>query len=300
MQPIAEQIQDLKEELNAVILAHNYQRCEIQQMADFVGDSLGLSQQAVKQDADVIVFCGVDFMAESAAILSPDKTVLLPVKEAHCPMSAMAEAPALREAKAKHPDAAVVCYVNSSAAVKAESDICCTSSNAVEVVNSLDADEILFVPDMNLGNYVSRFTDKKIITWEGHCPVHHQMVAEDILLAKHEHPDAEVLVHPECRAEVIDLADAALSTSGILKHVSESSSLEFIIGTENGMLCGLEAQNPDKMFYIASPFAVCVNMKMITPSILLESMEEMKHVVTVPEDLRTKAKLALDRMLAVV
>lgn len=300
MQPIAEQIKELKEELNAIILAHNYQRCDIQEMADFVGDSLGLSQQAVEQEADVIVFCGVDFMAESAAILSPEKTVLIPVKEAHCPMSEMADAPTLREVKAKHPDAAVVCYVNSSAAVKAESDICCTSSNAVEVVNSLDADEILFVPDMNLGNYVSRFTDKKVITWEGYCPVHHQMAAEDILLAKHEHPDAEVLVHPECRAEVIDMAEAALSTSGMLKYVKESSSTEFIIGTENGMLCGLKANNPDRQFYFASPFAVCVNMKMITPAILLESMEQMKHVVTVPEDLREKAKMALDRMLAVV
>lgn len=299
MQEIADQIKELKEELNAIILAHNYQRCEIQEMADFVGDSLGLSQQAVEQDVDVIVFCGVDFMAESAAILSPDKTVLIPAPEAHCPMAAMVDVPSLQEAKKQHPDAAVVCYVNSSAAVKAESYICCTSSNAIEVVNSLDADEIIFVPDMNLASYVARFTDKTIIPWEGYCPVHHQIMAEDILLAKHEHPDAEILVHPECRAEVVDLADAVLSTAGILKHAKSSSAKEFIIGTENGILCRLEKENPDKQFFFASPFAVCVNMKMTTPSILLQSMQKMEYVVTVPEDLREKAKRALDRMLEV-
>lgn len=299
MDQIIAKIEELKTKMNAVILAHNYQRCEIQQLADYAGDSLGLSRQAVEHDCDVIVFCGVDFMAESAAILSPDKQVLLPAKDAHCPMAAMVDVPSLRKAKANNPDAAVVCYVNSSAAVKAESDICCTSSNAVNVVNSLEEDKVIFVPDKNLAHYVSLHTEKQIIPWEGYCPVHHQIMPEEIRMAKQEHPDAEFLAHPECRPEVVEMADAVLSTSGIIERAGKSDVNEFIIGTENGILCRLKEQHPDKTFYFASAFASCANMKMITPSILLASMEKMQYEVTVEESIREKAKKALDRMLEI-
>src|SRR3989304_3438482 len=232
------EIEKLKK--NCIILAHNYQIPEIQDVADFVGDSLGLCQEAKRVNKPYILFCGVDFMAESAAVLNPDKTVLMPELSAQCPMSAMITPGALRLEKQKYPDAAVVCYVNTSASVKAESDICCTSANAVKVVNSLDENEIIFVPDRNLALYVASNTEKKIIPWNGYCPTHHLILPGDILLEKEEHPAAEILVHPECRPEVVALADKVLSTSGMLKYASQSDSKEFIIGTEIGLLNRLE------------------------------------------------------------
>ncbi|WP_277985481.1 quinolinate synthase NadA [Methanolobus psychrotolerans] len=295
---VIERILELKTERNAVILAHNYERGEIQDIADFTGDSLGLSRQAMEQEADVIVFCGVHFMAESAAILSPEKTVLLPERYAGCPMASMITASALREEKKKYPDAAVVCYVNSTADVKAESDICCTSANAVEVVNSLKEDEILFVPDKNLADYVSRYSTKKIIPWEGYCPTHNQILVTDILKAKKIHPAAEVLAHPECRRDVIDLSDKVFSTTGMIEYVKDAGN-EFIIATEMGVLHKLEKDNPEKRFYNASEFTVCPEMKAIDLDSLLLSLENMQHVITVPEEIRAKARIALDRMLEI-
>ncbi|TGC09710.1 quinolinate synthase NadA [Methanolobus halotolerans] len=294
-----EKIEDIKTGKNAVILAHNYERGEIQDIADFTGDSLGLSQQAVEQDADVIVFCGVHFMAESAAILSPHKTVLLPEIHAGCPMASMITAEALRTEKKKYPDAAVVCYVNSTAEVKAESDICCTSANAVEVVNSLDEEEILFVPDKNLADYVARNSTKRIIPWEGYCPTHNQILVSDILRVKQAHPEAEVLAHPECRRDVLEISDSVFSTTGMLNYARKSTCMEFIIATERGILHRLEKDNPEKRFYYASEFAVCPEMKAIDLDALLLSLERMQYVITVPEEVRVRAKLALDRMLAV-
>lgn len=290
-------ILELKESRNAVILAHNYQRGEIQDIADFVGDSLGLSQQAAKHDADVIVFCGVDFMAESAAILSPDKTVLMPELSSQCPMAAMITPEELVKIKNEYPGAAVVTYVNTSAAVKAESDICCTSSNAVQIVNCLDEDVVIFTPDKNLALYAARYTDKTIIPWDGYCPTHQQILSGDVLLLKDEHPNAEIIVHPECKPDVIDIADAVLSTGGMVGHVKESSYKEFIIGTEVGMLHRLRKDNPDKIFYAASEYAVCPNMKMIGLESIITALEENKYIVTVPGHVRVKAKKALDRML---
>jgi len=298
-QDIIDKINKLKKERNAVILAHNYQRSEVQDIADFVGDSLGLSQEAMKQDADVIVFCGVDFMAESAAILSPEKTVLIPESDAGCPMAAMVDVESLRREKEKHPDAVVVCYVNTSAAVKAESDICCTSANAVDVVKSLDGDEILFIPDKNLAKYVATHTDKMVIPWDGYCPTHHQILASDILQVKEEHPDAEFLAHPECRTEVLEIADHVFSTTGMTNYVKGSACREFIIGTENGLLHRLQLDNPDRKFYPASEYAICPDMKMITLEAVLHSLEKMEYVVSVPENVRVRAKRALERMLAI-
>lgn len=292
-----EKILELKQEKNAIILAHNYQRPEIQDVADFVGDSFALSQQASRTDADVILFCGVDFMAESASILSPDKTVLIPDKDAECPMAAMITRQELVEMKLKYPDAAVVCYVNTSASVKAESDICCTSANAVEVANSLYCDEIIFVPDKNLALYVARFTDRTIIPWEGYCPTHHQILPHDIRNAKEQHPDAEVIVHPECRPEVIDLADGVCSTGGIIRYVKSSHSDEFIIGTESGILHRLKKEFPEKRFHAVSDYTICPVMKMVTLSDVVRSLENLEYVVTVPDDVQERAKRALDRML---
>ncbi len=297
-QDIVERILELKKEHNAVILAHNYERGEIQDIADFTGDSLGLSKQAMEQEAEIIVFCGVNFMAESAAILSPEKIVLLPEIYAGCPMASMITADALREEKKKYPDSAVVCYVNSTAEVKAESDICCTSANAVEVVNSLEEDEILFVPDKNLGDYVSRYSTKKIIPWEGYCPTHNQILVTDVIKARKEHPDAEVLAHPECRRDVIDLADKVFSTTGMVEYVKDAGN-EFIVATERGILHKLEKDNPEKKFYNVSEYTVCPDMKAITLESLLLSLENMQYVITIPEDIRVKARLALDRMLKV-
>ncbi len=292
-------IKQLKKERNAIILAHNYQRGDVQDAADFVGDSLGLSMEAAKKEANVIVFCGVDFMAESAAILSPEKTVLMPEPNAQCPMAAMITPRSLKLEKEKYPDAAVVCYVNTSAAVKAESDICCTSSNAIKVVNSLQEKEVIFVPDRNLALYVAAHTEKNIIPWSGYCPTHHLILPGDILLEKEEHPEALVLVHPECRPEVTVLADRVLSTEGMLRYVGRSDSKEFIIGTEIGLLHRLEKENPGKKFIPATRYAVCPNMKMNTLASIIRALEKNEYIIKVPENIRTKAKLALDKMLAV-
>jgi quinolinate synthase len=296
---LIERIKELKLKRNAVILAHYYSRPEVQDIADFVGDSLGLSQEAVRQSADVIVFCGVHFMGESAAILCPNKTVLLPEIDAICPMADMVTIEGLKKEKEKHPDAPVVCYVNSSAVIKAESFICCTSANAVEVVNSLDADEIIFVPDKNLAAYVASRTDKRVIPWEGHCPTHHQIREEDVLKMKERHPEAKFIAHPECRPEVLELADKIASTIGMIRYAKNSPAQEFIIGTECGLIHGLLKAAPEKKFYCVSEFAFCPSMKIVNLEEVLASLEKMEHMVTVPEDVRVRAKKALDRMLAV-
>ncbi|PAV10497.1 quinolinate synthetase [Methanosarcina spelaei] len=296
---LIERIKELKIKRNAVILAHYYSRPEVQDIADFVGDSLGLSQEAVRQTADIIVFCGVHFMGESAAILCPEKTVILPEIDATCPMADMVNIEGLKREKEKHPDALVVCYVNSSAAIKAESYICCTSANAVEVVNSLEADEIIFVPDKNLAAYVEARTDKKIIPWEGHCPTHHQILREDVLKMKEKHPEAKFIAHPECRPEVLELADHIASTRGMIMYAKNFPAKEFIIGTECGLLHGLHKAAPEKKYYCISEFACCPSMKMVNLEKILMSLEKLQHIVTVPYDVRIRAKEALDRMLTV-
>jgi quinolinate synthase len=290
----------LKKKRNAVIIAHNYQRDEIQEIADISGDSLALSQAAVRTDADVIVFCGVHFMAESAAILNPGKKVLIPVREAGCPLADMITPEKLRAKRKQHPEAAVVCYVNSSAAVKAESDISCTSSNAVEVVRSLKEKQVIFVPDKNLGRYVqSQVPEKDIILWEGFCPTHIRVQEEDVLRAKKMYPKAEVISHPECNPEVLRLSDHICSTGGMFTYVKNSQSDEFIIGTESGMLYKLQKDNPGKRFYLPTQHLVCANMKLITLGWVAHALEMMVYEVKVPEDMREKAKKTLDRMLAV-
>jgi quinolinate synthase len=296
---LAEKILSLKKKRNAVILVHNYQLGEVQDIADFVGDSLDLSQKAAKTDASVIVFCGVHFMAETASILCPDKTVLLPDMHAGCPMANMITASQLRAKKKEHPKAAVVCYINSSAAVKAESDICCTSANAVGVVESLDADEILFVPDQYLGHYVAGKIGKEMILWPGFCPTHVRILPEYIARLKQEYPQARVVVHPECTPAVIALADEVLSTSGMIQFAKREEVRQMIVGTEIGIIYRLRKENPGKQFIPVSEQAVCPNMKLITLEKVLWSLEEMAPVVKVPEQIRLKAKRAVDRMLAV-
>jgi len=295
---LREQILKLKKERNAVILSHNYQRGEVQDIADFVGDSLELSQKAAKTDADVIVFCGVHFMAETAAILNPGKTVLLPDAEAGCPMANMITAEQLRQQKQKMPKATVVTYINSSAAVKAESDYCCTSANGVKIVGSIDNPEIIFVPDQYLGDFIAKRTGKTLTLWPGYCPTHARILPEDIVNRKEEHPKAKVVVHPECRPDVIALADEALSTSGMIRYAARPEVKELIVGTEVEILHRLNKENPGKQFYAASKKAVCPNMKKITLDKILESLETMAPVVTVPEEIRIRAKRAVDRMLA--
>ena len=294
-----EKIKQLKKQRNAIILAHNYQRADVQDAADFVGDSFGLSQKAVASGADVIVFCGVDFMAESAAVLNPEKTVLMPELSAQCPMAAMITPEALKLEKQKHPDAAVVCYVNTSAAVKAESDICCTSANAVKVVQSLPEQEIIFVPDRNLGRYVARFTDKTFHFWDGYCPTHERLKPETVMALKAEFPDAVFVCHPECNPAVESLADHVCSTTGMYDFCRTSPARRFIIGTEAGILYRLKKENPDKEFILASPALVCPNMKLTSLEDILESLRTMTPVVKVPEEIRQPAKQALDRMLAI-
>jgi quinolinate synthase len=296
---LTEKILKLKKKRNAVILAHNYQLGEIQDIADFVGDSLDLSQNAAKTDASVIVFCGVHFMAETASILCPDKTVLLPDEHAGCPMANMITAPQLRDRKREYPKATVVCYVNSSAAVKAESYICCTSANAVGVVESLDTNEIIFVPDQYLGHYISTKTAKKMILWPGFCPTHARIMPEYIVKLRHEYPEAKVVVHPECRPDVIALADEVLSTSGMIRFARREDVQEMIVGTEMGIIYRLKKENPGKKFIPVSEQAICPNMKLITLEKVLWSLEEMAPEVKVPENIRLKAKDAVDRMLAV-
>lgn len=299
LEQLKEKIAKLKEELGAVIVAHNYQRPEVQDIADFVGDSLELSRQCTMVDARTIVFCGVHFMAEIAAILNPDRTVLLSEGSAGCPMADMISADVLRDWKQKYPGASVVCYVNSSAETKAESYICCTSANGVEIVNSVPSDDVLFVPDQNLGHYISTQTKKHMILFPGFCIVHHRIKLEQVNLAKKLHPEAKVIVHPECRPEVIAVADAALSTSQMLRYVKASPYNSFLIGTEEGLLHRLRQENPGKSFYLISNSQICVNMKKTTLETVAQTMELRQNRVTVPEAIRVKAKLAVDRMLAV-
>lgn len=296
---LVEKIQRLKEERGAVILAHNYQLGEVQDIADYTGDSLELSRIAAKTDAKVIVFCGVHFMAETAKILSPERTVLIPDPKAGCPMADMITAEQLREFKAQHPGLPVVAYVNTSAEVKAESTICCTSANAVRVVESLKEDEILFVPDKSLGAYVASKTSKKVITYCGYCPTHHRILAQDVLNAKREHPEALVVAHPEATMEVLKLADAIESTSGMLRYVKESPAKEFIMCTERGLLHRLRKDNPDKVFYNPSPLNICPNMKKITLEKVLWSLEDMHFEITLPDDVIARAKAAIEGMIAV-
>jgi len=297
---LTDKILSLKKRRNAVILAHNYQTGEVQDIADFVGDSLGLSQKAAETDAEVIVFCGVHFMAETASILSPDKTVLLPDINAGCPMANMITAERLKGKKGELPGAAVVCYVNSAADVKAESDICCTSANAVKVVESQDTEDILFVPDQYLGHYVSTKTDKKMTLWPGFCPTHLRIRAEHITRLRQEYPQAKVVVHPECRPDVIALADEVLSTSGICRFAQQTEAEEIVVGTEIGIVHRLKKENPGKKFIHVSEQAICPNMKLITMEKVLWSLEEMAPQVKVPEEIRVKAKAAVDMMLEIV
>ena len=298
-QELLRQIGLLKKEREAVILAHNYQPPEIQDLADFTGDSLELSMIAAKTPAKVIVFCGVQFMGETAAILSPDKTVLLPVLEAGCTLADYATADEVREAKKKHPDAVVVTYVNSSAEVKAETDICCTSANAIQIVESVEGNRpIIFVSDYNLGHYAAKKTGKNIILWNGCCPTHALLSPFAVAKAKKKWPSAQVIMHPECKPETLELADFVGSTSGMLKYVkAQPSGTSFIVGTEVGLLHRLQKENPDKTFHPASDYLICPMMKMTTLKNVKDSLEKMQYVVKVPADIRLKAKAAVDAML---
>ncbi len=296
---LIEKVINLKKRRNAIILAHNYQLGEVQDIADFVGDSLELSQNAAKTEADVIVFCGVHFMAETASILCPDKVVLLPDRHANCPMPDMITAEGLRERKRELPDTITVCYINSSAEVKAESDVCCTSANAVQVIESLDAKDILFVPDQYLGHYISTRTNKRILPWPGFCPTHIRIQPQYIINLRQQYPQAKVVVHPECRPEVIALADEILSTGGLCRYARSSEVEEIIVGTEIGIIHRLRKENPGKKFIPASEQAICPRMKLITLENILWSLQEMTSEVKVPEEIRLKAKVAVDKMLQI-
>ncbi len=317
------EILKLKDERRAVIIAHNYQRDEVQELADFSGDSLELSRTASTVDCDVIVFCGVDFMAESASILSPDKTVLLPEIGATCPMADMIkvseprklwpsypgykEQPklvypkeyTLKDIKAENPGVPVVAYVNTTAEVKAHSDICCTSANVVEVVNSLPDEKVICIPDKNLSAWAQKNTSKEIISWDGFCHVHDRVTRQDVLDARTRYPKAVVMAHPECLPEVLEEADHVTSTSGMLRFATASPEKEFIVGTEVGLLYRLRKENPDKVFHPLRPDMICPNMKKTTLKSVLLALKENKHVVKVPEEIRVPAKQALDRMLAI-
>jgi len=294
-------IKKLKDEHRAVILAHNYQPGEIQDLADFTGDSLGLSIKAAETDADVIVFCGVQFMAETAAILSPEKTVLLPDKSAGCPMADMITAEQLRQLKKEYPDALVVCYVNSSAEVKADSDYCCTSANAVEVVNSLPKDRrIIFVPDQHLGRFAAERTGRDLVLWPGYCATHVVITEDNIKSAKAKYPDAIVMTHPECTEPVKELSDELLSTSQMLKFAARSTAKRFIIATEIGIIHALKKQEPQAEFTPASERAICPNMKKITMEKIVWALEDMQYKISVPQAIREKAKKALDKMVEIL
>lgn len=300
VQELSKEIRRLKRERDAVILAHVYQRPEVQDVADFVGDSLGLSQQAAAAGAKVIIFCGVHFMAESASILSPEKIVVLPEEHAGCPMADMVDTVQLERKKQEMPDAVVVCYVNTSAEVKAECDIACTSANAVKIVQSLPPEQpVLFVPDKNLGRFMASQTGREITVWEGYCHVHDRITVEDIQKAKAEHPQALVLLHPECKPEVLALADKVASTTGMINFARKSSAREFIIGTESGILHQLHKGTPDKQFYMASTNLLCPNMKKTTLESVHRALVTLQPRVEVPEDVREKAARCLERMLSV-
>jgi quinolinate synthase len=291
------QIKELQGKHHAVILAHNYQNPEIQDIADFVGDSLDLSLKATKTDAKTIVFCGVDFMAESAKILNPEKTVILPDRTANCPMAEMVDVASLTRLMKEHPDADVVAYINTTAEVKTLADICCTSANGVKIVKSRNAKKIIFVPDRNLGLFIQKqVPEKEMILWPGVCSTHHRITKQDILTVKKEHPNAEILVHPECQPEVIDIANYALSTNGMVSHVKTSPVKEFIIGTEKGLCYRLEKENPGKTFYSISS-AICPNMKKTTVEKVLKSLETLEPKIELSDEIMQKARVPLQRMM---
>lgn len=299
-QELIDRINELKKQKNAVIVAHNYQNDDIQEIADVVGDSFALSRYCASSSYDVIVFCGVHFMAESAKLLSPEKTVLLPEIDAGCPMAEMVTAEALREEKKKYPNAAVVCYINSTAEVKAECDICCTSSNALKVIKSIENKEIIFVPDCNLGSYIAKqVPEKKIILWKGFCATHHKIRPDAVKQVRELHPDALLLVHPECRPEVVELADYVGSTKQIIDYAKSSDAKKFIIGTEMGVLYKLKKDNPDKQFFLLSAGLVCPNMKKTSLQSVYEALRDMKHNIVLDEKIREKARVPLDKMLGV-
>lgn len=297
---IVHEILRLKKQNNAVIVAHNYQVDEVQEVADMVGDSLALSRYCADNPAEVVVFCGVHFMAESAKILSPQKTVLLPEIDAGCPMADMVTAEALRGKKREMPDAAVVCYINTSAEVKAESDICCTSSNAVKVAGAVNQQRILFVPDQNLGAYVARhIPEKEVVLWKGFCITHHRIKVEDVRRIREAHPGAVFLIHPECQPEVVEMADFVGSTKGIIDYARNSKSDKFIVGTEMGILYSLKKENPAKQFYLLSQGLICPNMKKTSLHSVYSALTQMKYPIEIDEEVRVKAKTCLDRMLQI-
>jgi quinolinate synthase len=320
---LREEILKLKDEKRAIILSHNYQRDEVQEIADFVGDSLELSRTAASVQCEVIVFCGVDFMAESASILSPQKVVLLPELDANCPMAEMIRVSStrkilktfpgyeiqpsfvfphdftLRDMRTRYPGVPVVAYVNTTADVKAESDICCTSANVVKVIESLSADTVICIPDRNLSMWAQKNTKKKVIAWDGFCHVHDRVIRDDVLKARKEHPVALLMAHPECRPEVLELADHVTSTSGMLRFAKASDARELIVGTEIGLMHRLKKENPEKIFYPLRKDMICPNMKKTTLRSVLGALKEMKNIIKVPEEIRVPAKRALDRMLAI-
>lgn len=296
---IFQRIRELKKQRNAIILAHNYQIGDVQDIADYLGDSLGLSIKASQVDEKVILFCGVHFMAETAAILGPEKIVLSPEPKAGCPMADMLDADELIKWKQDYPGRPVVCYVNTTAAVKAECDICCTSSNALQVVESLDADEILFAPDKNLASYIARHTRKTIIPWDGYCYVHNNIHARDVRKKKNLYPEAEVWVHPECRPEVVDLADKILSTGWMIKEAQTTRKKQVIIGTESGIVYRLKKENPDKQFFPVKELALCANMKKITLPKVLHALETMTHEVKVAPEISRRARGAIEKMIRI-
>ena len=295
---LEEEIGALRQQRNAVILAHNYTRPEIQDIADFVGDSLELSRKAAECHAPVIVFCGVRFMAETAKILSPESIVLHPNPLSGCPMADMADPDAVAAYRKEHPEALIVAYVNTTAATKTEVDLCCTSGNAEKLIASLPPEQkILFLPDANLGSNLNAKLNRHMELWPGYCPTHNRIMPEHILAAKERHPNALVLVHPECLPAVVKLADQALSTGGMLKYVRESACREFIIGTECGILHRMQKENPDKTFYPLEPAVVCPNMKKITLEDVLFCLRDMTPEIELPEDVCRSAKAPIDRML---
>jgi len=294
------EIKRMKREKNAVIVAHNYQMDEVQELADVVGDSFKLSQYCASTNADIVVFCGVHFMAESAKILSPEKTVLLPEIDAGCPMADMVTAEALIEEKKKHPDAAVVCYINTSAAVKAECDICCTSSNALRVVRSIPDKEILFVPDKNLGSFIAKQVPEKTFhLWNGFCITHHWVGRDDVEKAKSIHPDALVLAHPECRQEVLEMADFVGSTAQIIEYAKRNNHDKYLIATEMGILHQLKKDNPDKTFYLLTQGLVCPNMKKTSVESVYNALKYNRYEITLEKEVIERARRSLEAMLAV-
>lgn len=289
----------LKKERGAVVLAHNYQLPEVQDLADFAGDSLELARKGREVDEDVIVFAGVHFMAETAAMLAPTKTVLLPDPDAGCPMADMADGPGLKKMRAEHPNAVVICYVNSTAEVKAQSDVCCTSSNALDIVGRVPAErEIIFVPDRFLGAHAMKTTGRRMRLWPGHCPVHNKITLEDVQAAREAHPDGIVMVHPECREEVSEAADEVLSTGGMCAFAKKSDARTFLVGTEPGLLHRLRKENPGKTFAPVREDAICPDMKLTTPAAILRSLERMETVVEVDEGIREAAAGAVEEMFA--